>query len=64
MLPKVVLMLLQEHVMGIKRGWSLTRVVFGLEILLGFAIISLLTENRSPIEAKSRNSGALALYNT
>lgn len=51
---------LQEQVMGMKRGWFGTRGEEGEVMLLGFDIMSRLTEKRSAIEARSRKSGAMA----
>ncbi|KAL6549141.1 hypothetical protein OROHE_008986 [Orobanche hederae] len=50
-----------EHVMGTRRGWFGIKVVFGVEMLLGWDIMRRLTEKRSPTEARSRKSGDVAL---
>lgn len=51
---------LQEHEIGTKRGWPETRAEEGEDMLLGSDILRRLTEKRSPMEARSRKSGALA----
>ncbi|CAN0887161.1 hypothetical protein LINGRAHAP2_LOCUS15553 [Linum grandiflorum] len=53
-------MVLQEQVSGTKSGWFGVRAADGSEMLLGFEIMSRLTENRSPMEAKSREFGGAA----
>lgn len=51
---------LHEHASGTKRGWLGRRGEVKDDILLGFEIIRRLTEKRSPMEARSMNSGAMA----
>ncbi|KAF7806978.1 uncharacterized protein G2W53_039139 [Senna tora] len=60
MAPKVELTKLQEQGIGMKRGCSGTREEEGEEMLLGFEIMRRLTEKRSPMEPRSRKSGAEA----
>lgn len=57
----LVLTELHEQDRGIKRGWSWIRGEVGEEMLLGLEIMRRLTEKRSPMEARSRKSGAMAL---
>lgn len=52
---------MQEHDIGIRRGWFGRRGEVGVERLLGFEIMSLLTPKRSAMVARSRRSGAMAL---
>lgn len=55
------LTVLQEHFMGTKRDWSGRRGEEGEVMLLGFDIEGRLREKRSPMEARSRKSGFVAL---
>lgn len=57
----VVLMVLQEQVRGIKRGWEGRRGVVGSEMLLGLEIMRRLREKRSAMEARSRKLGEVVL---